>query len=485
MMEQTILEKARKYEAECPILIRPVFHLTPKIGWMNDPNGFTFYNGEYHLFYQYHPYSTVWGPMHWGHAVSKDLLKWEYIPVALAPDTPADAKGCFSGCAVPMEDGKLALVYTGVSQNESQVQCLAVGDGKDFIKSENNPIIDKKLLPEGATVKDFRDPKIIKTEDGYIAFIANLNEDKLGQILTFKSKDLTSWTFDKVFAKNQKEGKKSVGIMWECPDFFKLDDKYVLMLSAQGVTQNARLHSGNIGVYATGNFDKNGNFVYDTFYDVDCGTDFYAQQTVLSPDGRRIMIGWLQNWDTCGYRTENSQWYGQMSVPREITIKNNKLIQQPVKELLSMRCNEVQVKSQIINNEEKQFTGISGNNCDMEIYIQKSDDSLSDFEIHFFQNDEKTEYVSLSYSYKKQQLILDRSFSGTKSACLHQRSIKYGFKGEVLKIRAVLDSNSLELFFGEGELAMSMAVYQNHTNKNITFMSYGMSEVSICKWDIK
>ena len=118
MKNQTPLSAARDFErqtfAQIPDGDRPLFHLTPMVGWMNDPNGFCYYKGEYHLFYQYHPYSTIWGPMHWGHAKSRDLLHWTYLPAALAPDTDADAGGCFSGSALPLDDGSLMLMYTGV-----------------------------------------------------------------------------------------------------------------------------------------------------------------------------------------------------------------------------------------------------------------------------------------------------------------------------------------------------------------------------------
>lgn len=130
----TPLERARAYEREHFFAYRderPLLHLTPPVGWMNDPNGLCRYQGRYHLFFQYHPYSLFWGPMHWGHAVSDDLLHWEYLPCALAPDTPADEKGCFSGSAVPMEN-ELLLFYTGVPDAQRQTQCIARGDGIDF-----------------------------------------------------------------------------------------------------------------------------------------------------------------------------------------------------------------------------------------------------------------------------------------------------------------------------------------------------------------
>ncbi|MCI8658541.1 MAG: glycoside hydrolase family 32 protein, partial [Oscillospiraceae bacterium] len=150
-MTSEALQKARAFEAQygphIPSRERPAFHLTPTIGWMNDPNGFSLYKGEYHLFYQYHPYSNEWGPMHWGHVKSRDLIRWERLPAALAPDCGYDAAGCFSGGAVEMPDGRQMLMYTGVQRGRDadgfirdiQTQCIAIGDGVDYNKCELNP----------------------------------------------------------------------------------------------------------------------------------------------------------------------------------------------------------------------------------------------------------------------------------------------------------------------------------------------------------
>ena len=154
-MDSTILQKARAFEAEqgasIPADQRPAYHLTPFVGWMNDPNGFSFYQGQYHLFYQYYPYDTVWGPMHWGHAVSRDLIHWEYLPAALAPDAPFDQNGCFSGSAAQLPDGRQLLLYTGVlwetqpngTHRDIQTQCVAVGDGLNYEKLPQNPVLPR------------------------------------------------------------------------------------------------------------------------------------------------------------------------------------------------------------------------------------------------------------------------------------------------------------------------------------------------------
>lgn len=203
-----MLEKARKYEDEQGKQIkakdRPAFHVSPYVGWMNDPNGFSYYQGEYHLFYQYNPYDTHWDSMHWGHVVSKDLLHWEYLPAALAPDEDYDKIGCFSGSAIELDDGRQLLMYTAVdhetledgSKRDIQTQAVAVGDGRDYVKYKKNPVLTEKDLPEGASKVDFRDPKIWKGKDGnFYCVIGSRPADGSGQILLYRSANGFDWEF--------------------------------------------------------------------------------------------------------------------------------------------------------------------------------------------------------------------------------------------------------------------------------------------------
>ena len=208
------LQKAREYEKLHGGRIsedeRPAFHLTPYAGWMNDPNGFSYYDGKYHMFYQYHPYKSVWGPMHWGHAVSEDLLHWEYLPASLAPDMKYDKDGCFSGSATALEDGRQLLMYTGVSKetdengdiHEFQTQCLAVGDGRDYEKYDMNPVLDSSNIPEGSSKTDFRDPKIIPAKDGFYCIVGSRPADGSGQILLYHSTDGFDWKFKSILVQN-------------------------------------------------------------------------------------------------------------------------------------------------------------------------------------------------------------------------------------------------------------------------------------------
>lgn len=322
------LEKARIYEKKAAQEIkeeeRPALHLTPCCGWMNDPNGFSFYRDRVHLFYQYAPYQTTWGPMHWGHAVSRDFLHWEYLPCAMAPDTDADRDGCFSGTALTMPDGRQKLFYTGVTKAEElQVQCAASGDGTDYEKNPDNPLINASMLPAGYFCRDFRDPKVWKEgSHGYRMLVSVRNAQGDGELLLFSSPDSEAWEFTSVFFR----GEKGAGVMLECPDLFHLDGKDVLLVSPMGGSPYACI----------GTVDQTtGEFHPGSIQQLDQGPDFYAPQTMETPDGRRIMMGWMQNWDTVEEKTKGRRIAGQMTLPRELSIRDGKLCQRPVRELFN------------------------------------------------------------------------------------------------------------------------------------------------------
>ena len=199
----------------------PAFHVTPPCGWMNDPNGFSSYHGKIHLFYQFHPYNEAWGPMHWGHSETTDFVKWNELPIALAPDQSYDDAGCFSGSAIETEKGHL-LVYTGVTEQEEngvknvyQDQCLAIGNGKTYTKLAQNPVVTGDMMPEHFSREHFRDPKIWKEEDGYYMVVGNKTDDGKPHVVLFHSEDAISWEYVSVLAKDDTG---MLGTMWEHAD---------------------------------------------------------------------------------------------------------------------------------------------------------------------------------------------------------------------------------------------------------------------------
>lgn len=288
-------------------------HFEPERGWINDPNGLCFFGGKYHAFFQHYPHAPKWGPMHWGHAVSQDLLSWEELPIALTPDMPyEDDGGCFSGSALE-RDGKLYLMYTSVSKERGQTQSMAVSeDGVHFEKLKENPVIPESPLdPEN---RDFRDPKLFAFHGEY-RMVCGAGKDGLASVLLFRSEDLLHWQYvGPIFQSRE------YGPVPECPDLFPLGDKWVLMFSRID-TYSAQ--------FIVGDFDGE-SFVPESFQQPEAGPDFYAPQTFLDSSGRRILIGWLYSWNR--KVPENAVRAGALTLPREVSLRNGRVILAPVKE---------------------------------------------------------------------------------------------------------------------------------------------------------
>lgn len=507
-MNSQTLREARKYEEAFEKLIpaeqRPKFHLSPRVGWMNDPNGFCIYNDKYHLFYQYHPYDAHWGPMHWGHAVSDDLLHWEFLPVALAPDEYYDKDGVFSGSAITLKDGRHLLIYTGVMKRtvengqmkEFQTQCVAIGDGLDYEKYENNPVINSDLIPEGSSKTDFRDPKIWEKSDGtYRCLVANRPADGSGQLLLFKSDDCIHWDFEKIFAEN----KRRYGLMWECPDFFTLDGKGVLLTSPQDMLpEGFEFHNGNGNLCIIGAYDDaTDTFTEEKVQAVDYGIDFYAMQTILTKDGRRVMIGWMQNWDTAGAHDAREPWFGQMSLPREISIKDGRLCQWPIKELEDMRVNKVEIKDAVVEATKDlkdrdsesikggvSFEGIKGRCLDMELEVKpKNIEEMFDRFVISIAADEKF-HTDIVLRPKENIAKIDRKFSGSRRAIVHQRRAHIPWTEETIKVRIVMDRYSMEVFFEEGKYVMTASLPTDVSCEGIYFNTNEDAIINITKYDL-
>ncbi len=503
-----MLREARKYEVLKERTItpqeRPAFHLSSRVGWMNDPNGFSFYKGQYHLFYQYHPYSSVWGPMHWGHAVSKDLITWEYLPAALAPDEPCDMDGCFSGSAVELPDGRQLLMYTGVSsegladgsRGTTQQQCVAVGDGIDYEKYSGNPVITSDMLPEGCSRADFRDPKIVRQEDGtYLAMISSRPSDGSGQILIYQSADAFHWRYQGVLAKNRCR----YGRMWECPDYFELDGRSVLLVSPQDMLpEGFEYHNGNGTLALIGHLLEDGSLCEESNQSIDYGIDFYAPQTLLTPDGRRVMIGWMQNWDTApAMREERFKWLGQMSIPRELSIVDGRLRQWPVRELDAHRTNRVFYQNVLIEGEEsvqtadgisgadRTFPGVKGRCVDLLLRIrpENAETWFDRFTIRFAASD--TRFSMLTWRPGEQVLKIDRKFSGSRRAIIHQRRALVPSGDGSISIRLILDRFSAEAFVNDGRQVLSIVLYTPPSSEGISFSCCGSARLDIEKYDLE
>ena len=490
---------------------RPGFHLSPAVGWLNDPNGFSFYKGEYHLFYQYNPYSTRWDAMHWGHWTSKDLIHWEYHEASFAPDEDYET-GVFSGTAITDKDGSHLIMYTadynkapdysadlsGKNGVRRETQCIARGDGSQYQKYEGNPVISEKELPEEFTMEDFRDPKLWIGKDGkyYAVTVARKKSDNLGAALLFSSENAVEWQYLDTIREND----GSFGGMWECPDFFFLEGRPVLSLSVMNMKNTSPLfRNGNctvafvgdtiseeVGILPESQQGKEENrteeFLENCLQKVmknakpqalDLGFDFYAPQT-MEKDGRTIMVGWMQAPEAGGNAPEGAKWYGQMSFPRELFFRGDRLCQSPISEIQKLYIDRVDLEISC-ENEEKSFAELEGKLLDLSLKISATKNSFERkgiFQMKFAKQGEI--YVLCTYDFVSGILTVDRSHAGRSASICEVRRIYVGCLEE-LSLRLLLDRFSFELFVNDGEQVLSGTLYElPEEAKEISFQGEGI-----------
>lgn len=460
------------------------FHVSSPVGWMNDPNGFSYALGNYHLFFQHNPYDVKWGPMHWGHYTTKDFIKWELQPTALAPDKPYDTDfGCFSGSALE-KNNKMYLLYTGVA-GDRQTQCIAESDdGLKFTKTEENPIIDSVQIPADSSKSDFRDPKVFRRDNMYYMLVGSKNNDGDGQILLYRSATLKNWTYVGTTVKSPltKPG------IFECPDYAIIDQKEVLFASPQFYpTDGTMFENVHSVVYMIGNLDyQSGRFEYETVREVDGGFDFYASQTLQTPDGRTIMIAWMQMWDRT-MPTAQDGYTGAMILPRELSVKDNKLIQAPVREIEKYRKNFVSYGNVPLTG-SKEFSDIGGKTVELDVTFDIASGKTG-LKLFCGQKEETLLY----YDADSSTLVFDRTNSGleiktssTKEKDAKVRRLKVDTNNGRLQLRVFLDKSSVEVFVNGGIATMTGNVYPSENSQGIKFFSDGVGNSirSVTKYDI-
>lgn len=419
------------------------YHVSAPAGWINDPNGFCYYKGYYHIFYQYHPYSADWGPMHWGHSRSKDLVHWESLPIALAPDTKADEDGCFSGSAI-VKDDVLYLIYTGHHYYDDgdpdhfwQNQNLAYStDGINFTKYENNPIIAS--APEDNT-HHFRDPKVWEKDGKYYMILGSQGKDGVGRAIIYRSDDLKDWQYLGEIAKAN--GLTTEGFMWECPDFFELADKDILLLSPQGIEAQGQKYLNLFQTgYFVGNFDYSTNtFKHGGFTELDHGHDFYATQTTLAPDGRRLVFGWMDMWES-KFPEKADGWAGALTLLRELELKDDQLYMRPVKEAVQLRTAEISAW----NKQVTEKTLLCENEHQAEIALTLTTDQA--FELAFTDQDKQVKLTFDQATHTFTLLNGDARYASIKP-------------NSELKLQIFIDTSSLEIFINDGEAVFTERFY--------------------------
>ncbi|HEM3549131.1 glycoside hydrolase family 32 protein [Streptococcus suis] len=439
------VEKANAYIQAEKVTLDPTFrperHFVPEIGWINDPNGFVYFKGEYHLFYQFNPYESVWGPMHWGHAKSKDLVNWEHLPVALAPDKDYDKDGCFSGSAIVKED-TLWLMYTGNIVNEDgsvrQVQNMAYStDGIHFEKIAQNPVATEELLPEEVIANDFRDPKIFEKDGRYYSVVATKHKDGVSCIVLLGSDDLLDWQFESIFLK----GQAHQGHVWECPDYFEVDGQEYLIVSPMRYQKEDNDFANiNSNIFVTGHVDWDKKvFVADSFKEIDHGHDFYAAQTTEGPEGERVMIAWMHTWGRPLVTNDlGHKWYGQMTLPRLLKQGENGLKQVLPAGILNS-FDDIEI-GQAIQGPSK--------------FSLKLDDSL-DLKLGTDQD-----YLQFGYDKERQEVYIDRSSLKIQQAGEEEWStVRRAVTVQATELEVLVDTNCLEIFVNDGQETLTSTFY--------------------------
>ena len=450
---------------------RPTYHFSPLYGWMNDPNGMVYKDGEYHLFYQYNPYGSKWGNMSWGHAISQDLVNWKHLPVAIAPDALGTI---FSGSAVVDFDntagfgaGAIIAIYTQNSDRQVQSIAYSTDNGRTFTKYENNPVLTSEA-------RDFRDPKVFWYESTkrWIMVLAVGQEMQI-----FSSPNLKDWTFESRFG----EGQGAHGGVWECPDLFELpvegtnDKKWVLLCNLNP----GGPFGGSATQYFVGSFNGK-EFVNESPSKtkwMDWGKDHYATVTWSDvPDNRRIAIAWMSNWQYAN-DVPTSQYRSPNSVPRDLslfTVDGETYLQSaPSPELLALR-DASKKRSFKVSGTRTIKEMIPGNDgaYEIELTIENQHADVIGFRLY----NDKGEEVDMQYDMKEKKFSMDRRKSGEVSfnenfPVLTWTAIEAG--KDVLKLRLFVDKSSVEAFGDGGRFVMTNQVFPSEPYNHIDFYSKG------------
>jgi fructan beta-fructosidase len=452
------------------------FHFTPPSAWMNDPNGMVYHDGEYHLFYQHNPDSTVWGPMHWGHAVSKDMIYWEHLPIALFPDSLGTI---FSGSAVvdlkntsglgTDDNPPMVAIYTyhdaageQAGRNDFQTQGIAfsIDKGRSWTKYENNPV-----LPNPG-IRDFRDPKVSWNEE-YQKWIMTLAV--ADHISFYSSKNLRDWQHESDFGTNV----GAHGGVWECPDLFKMqvegsgEEKWVLLVSINPGGPNG----GSATQYFVGQFDGSKFTPDDAFISqagdqgiwIDYGRDNYAGVTwsnVPEQDKRRLFMGWMSNWNYANV-VPTEKWRSAMTVARSLHLENTaaglRLTSKPVQEIEKLYANTHQLEAQTITDPYSISDALSFSSPTYDLRMEVATaEAGAGFALEL--SNSKGQKVIVGYDPQRQAYYTDRREAGDTTFSDKFASIHYGPRleqGQVHKLRLLVDVASVELFADGGKTVMT------------------------------
>jgi fructan beta-fructosidase len=462
---------------------RPQIHFSPREKWINDPNGMVYHNGIYHLFFQYYPDSTVWGPMHWGHATSKDLIHWQQQPIALYPDSLGYI---FSGSAVVDKNNTAGFGKTGQAplvaifthhdprgekegRNNFQNQSIAysLDNGKTWTKYAGNPVL------KNPGITDFRDPKVMWYESQKKWIMTLATKDC---ITFYSSPDLKSWTRESEFGKEL----GAHGGVWECPDLFSLDDNgkqvWVLIVNLNPGGPNG----GSATQYFMGDFNGGRFTPMDSKTRwLDYGPDEYAGITWSNTGSRKLFLGWMSNWLYANV-VPTATWRNAMTIPRELKLKHiGKEIyvtSTPVTELNGIRLNPVAWQNLQVKNSFD--IGAKAGKIKLPGRLDLNLEKLNDFSVVL--SNDAGEEVIIGYDNKQQQYFIDRTKAGKTG---FQKDFAGRFvaprlsKAGSMDLSLIIDDSSIELFADNGLTVMTAIFFPTEPFKHIRIQSPGNTTI--------
>lgn len=451
-------------------------HIEMPFGLVNDPNGLSYFNGKYHIFYQWNPFGCEHKTKHWALVKTTDFVNFTKPEIILKPEDWFDKNGCYSGGAY-VKDDILKLFYTGNVKNEKDeresYQCI-VDYNKDGSFEKRGPIIPKQ--PDGYTAH-FRDPMIFVNEGIYYMVLGVQTENLTGAALIYKSDDIEKWELVGELETNMKD----FGYMWECPNIIKVnDDKYAFLFSPQGLEaeefKNQNIYQSG---YVIGNLDfkvpqlKN----HSEFKEIDMGFDFYAPQ-VFTHNDKNIMIGWvgMPDKDSEYPSGENGGWMFPLTLPRVLEYKDNVLYQKPLKEVENLREKQiVSVKDLYIN---EYSLDLDSRNIEIDLELLLEESTFIDFKFIF-----RDEYINLTYNKENGVCVIDRN------------NMKLGGKGirkfklnvdKTLKLHMFIDNSVMEIYYQEGLETTTLMYFPKFDDFKIEIKSDNkvkMSELNI--WNLR
>jgi beta-fructofuranosidase len=450
-------------------LHRPRYHFTAPTNWINDPNGLCFHDGRWHLYYQYNPSAAKWGDIHWGHATSADLVTWDDEPIALAPSPGDDAAGCFSG-SFALVDGVPTLYYTGFT-GDRQVQCAATGSA-DLRRWTKHPARTIALPPAGVDPLDFRDPYVFRHGAWwYMVLGASLNHER-GQALLYRSVDGLAWDFRGAL---HTAPDARLGLMWECPNFFPVGDRWVLTVS---------LWLG-LGAHAFVGRFENERFVpeWDGPLDVDAGA--FAHLVAPAPDGRPVQVAWM-NEQREQTLIDADGWAGAMTVPREVSLDaRGRLNLRPVAEIAALRQAPIAVATTGVARGV--VATFAGRHLDVE----------ATFTLHSVHDSQKvgltlcaapdgSEATRIVYWPDARRLSIERSRSSLEPG-VRRQDVQAHLeldRDEPLRLRVLLDASVLEVYANE-RLCLATRVYPTQAaSAQCAVFVDGRADVALQAWEM-